>query len=72
MLCYIGLIKRKIVETFKKLKGDICNERVKTAITKIALNENFNINYNKTKKIANYNYGYYACCEALDIITNSF
>ena len=45
----ICLTKRRI----KEHKGDICNGTEKTAVTKITLIDNININYNKTKKLAN-------------------
>ena len=46
--------------------------REKTAIVKVYLNENINVNYDKTKKLTNYNNRNYAYCqEAIEIISNS-
>ena len=65
---YIGLTKRKI----KEHKGNMHNCREKTAIAKITLNKNININYNKTKKIAIYNNrNYVFCCKTLEIASSS-
>ena len=53
-------------------KNLTCNIREKTTIAKIVLNELININYNKTKKIANYDNRNYAFCrEVLEIASNS-
>ena len=41
---YIGLTKRKIKERVKEHKGDICNNRGKTSIAKIAQTKNISIN----------------------------
>ena len=48
------------------------NNRENTTIAKIALTENVNINYNNTKKIANFNNCYYAYSrKAKEIISNN-
>ena len=50
----------------KEHKKNELNGREKTAIAIIVLNKN--INYNKTKKLANYKKRKYAyCCKALEI-----
>ena len=53
--------KKKIKQKIKEQKRDACNGRKKkTATAKTVLNENININYNKTKKIVNYKNRNYA------------
>ena len=65
---YIGLIKRKRILVHKR---DVCNEREKIAIAKMTINENININYDKTKKFANYNNrNYVYCCKVIEIISS--
>ena len=66
--CYIGVTKRKIKERIKEHQNDIRNSKNNTAIAKLALNQNIQINFNNLKKLANYNnrtYGY--CREAIEI-----
>ena len=68
----IGLIKRKIKERIKEHKGDMCNNKENTVIAKIAQTENVNINYNNTKKLANFiNRIYTFCSEAIEITSNN-
>ena len=67
---YIGLTKRGIKE--KKCKFDISNSRENTVIAKISPKENIYINYNKIKRLANFNnrnYAFYR--EAIEIISNN-
>ena len=68
---WILLLKRKVKERIKDYKGDIHNGREEEAVVKTTLNDNMNINYNKAKKLANYNdrsYAYFP--EALEIASS--
>ena len=50
--CHINLTKwKKNKEKIKDHEGDLRNGIESTALAKIAQNKNFNINYNKTKKL---------------------
>ena len=67
----IGLTRRKIKEKIREYKGDIWNGIEKTDIVKITLNENININYDKTRKVTNYNNRNYAYFRELtEILSN--
>ena len=59
-------------ERIKEHKVDIHNNRENTAIAKIALTENININCNITKKLANFNNRNYTFCrKAIKSLSNN-
>ena len=59
-------------EKLKKYKSDVHNNRENTVVAKIVLTKNININYDKSKKLADFNdrnCGFFM--EAIEIISNN-
>ena len=69
---YVRVTKQKINERLKQHKSDIQNAKNNAALGRLPLNKNIKINFNKTKKLSNYNNRTYEYChETIEIKNNS-